>query len=831
MHALKEHRSPSPGLPDLLNWAAVVADGIVLNKDGSLMAGWFYQGHDLATVTAAERNRISGLVNGALATLGSEWMIHQDAIRVESRRYPEASENAFPDPVSSLIEAERRAQFRQEKGYYESLYALVVTYLPAKQAQSRAEDMLFSEGSTVAAKAAKGKRRRTPQAPAGDRAIAQFEHGIAELEERLSSVLNLTRMRGEPYEDEDGRVHVQDRFLQYLHYALTGRTHPVNLPPCPMYLDAVIGGHEFWTGIVPRLEDQLIQVVAIDGFPQECYPGILAALDQLPLSYRWSTRFIFQDTIEAQAGLRNYRRKWQQKVRGFWDQVFHSAETSKGSVDQDALQMVAEVDSALAESSSGLVAYGYYTSVVVLQGETSGPLEEAARQVRRLVNNLGFNARIETINTVEAWLGSLPGHAVPNLRRPMLHTMHLADLLPLSSVWAGREYAPCPFYPESSPPLLYAATEGSTPFRLNLHVGDLGHTLMFGPTGAGKSTALALLAAQFRRYPGATVFGFDKGGSLKPLTLGVGGQHFNVAGDEDAELCFAPLALLDAPGELGWAEDWVATVAALQGVNLTPQQRSELHRALVSVRDGEAERTLTTLQIALQDRAMKEALEEYTVSGALGQLLDAPQDGLSVGSWAVFEIEELMHRADRVRLPVLLYLFHVLERRLKGQPCLLILDEAWLMLGHDVFREKIREWLKVLRKANCAVVLATQSLADAADSGILSVLTESCPTKIFLANAEASSEENQPLYRTMGCNTAEIAAIGAMTPKREYFVRGEGRRRIDLALGPVALSFVGASGKEDLARVQVLQEEHGPEWPWQWLRERGVDHAAYQTGN
>ena len=830
MHALKEHRSPAPGLPDLLNWAAVVADGMVLNKDGSLMAGWFYQGQDLATVTPAERNRISGLVNGALATLGSEWMIHQDAIRVEARRYPEASESAFPDPVSSLIEAERRAQFRQEKGFYESLYGLVVTYLPAKQAQSRAEDLLFSEGG-AGRNNTRGKGRRTPAAPAGDRAIAQFEHGIAELEERLSSVLNLTRLRGEPYEDEDGRLHVHDRFLQYLHYTLTGRTHPVNLPPCPMYLDAVIGGHEFWTGIVPRLEDQLIQVVAIDGFPQECHPGILAVLDQLPLSYRWSTRFIFQDAIEAQAGLRGYRRKWQQKVRGFWDQVFHSAETSKGSIDQDALQMVSEVDSALAEASSGLVTYGYYTSVVVLQAATPGPLEEAARQVRRLVNNLGFNARIETINTVEAWLGSLPGHAVPNLRRPMLHTMHLADLLPLSSVWAGREKAPCPFYPENSPPLLYAATEGSTPFRLNLHVGDLGHTLMFGPTGAGKSTALALLAAQFRRYRDATVFAFDKGGSLKPLTLGVGGQHFNVAGNENAEWCFAPLALLEAPGELGWAEDWVATVMELQGVALTPPQRAELHRALVSVRDGDADRTLTTLQIALQDRDMKGALEEYTVSGALGQLLDAAQDDLSVGTWAVFEIEELMHRADRVRLPVLLYLFHVLERRLKGQPCLLILDEAWLMLGHPAFREKIREWLKVLRKANCAVVLATQSLADAADSGILSVLTESCPTKIFLANAEAASEENQSLYRTMGCNTAEIATIAAMTPKREYFVRGEGRRRIDLALGPVALSFVGASGKEDLARVEYLQSEHSAEWPWQWLRERGVEHAAYRTAN
>jgi type IV secretion system protein TrbE len=87
-----------------------------------------------------------------------------------------------------------------------------------------------------------------------------------------------------------------------------------------------------------------------------------------------------------------------------------------------------------------------------------------------------------------------PGHPVPNVRRPPLHTDQLADLLPLSGVWTGREENPCPFYPAGSPPLLHAATTGATPFRANLHVGDVAHTLIFGPTGAGKSTLLCTVA-------------------------------------------------------------------------------------------------------------------------------------------------------------------------------------------------------------------------------------------------------------------------------------------------------------------------------------------------
>lgn len=818
MQSMRAFRSKKTALPDLLNWGAVIDDGVILNKDGSLTAGWFYRGSDLITATPNERNRVSAVVNAALIKLGSEWMLNQDAIRIESKSYTAASENSFPDPISELIEAERRAHFQSDNRHYESVYALLVTYLPAKLAQSKLADAMFEEVGQDS--------KKNPRAIA-DRALRIFKQALQELENQLGSVVNLSRMKGAAYTDESGIEHINDQLLQYLHFALTGKPHPINLPPCPMYIDSIIGGHEFWSGIVPRLDNKLLKVVAIDGFPQESYPGMLMALDQVPSQYRWSTRFIFQDLMDAQAGLKAFRRKWQQKVRGFFDQVFHSQQTSRGTPDQDALDMVSQANAALAESNSGLVKYGYYTSVIVLMDDNPERLDHSCQLIERLINELGFNARIETINAVEAWRGSLPGHALPNIRRPMLHTMHVADLLPLSSIWAGRESSPCPLYPKNSPPLLHAATDGSTPFRLNLHIGDLGHTLMFGPTGNGKSTALALIAAQFRRYQGATVFAFDKGNSLEPLTRAIGGQHFNVAGDSDeSDLCFAPLSQIDHHGELGWATDWIATLLELQDLRVTSAQRNEINRALSSIKDSGSERTLSSLQIEIQDQLIKEALEEYTISGAMGNLLDALDDGLSVGSWGCFEIGELMNRSDRVRLPVLLYLFHAIERRLKGQPCLLILDEAWLMLGNDAFKAKIRDWLKTLRKANCIVLMATQSLSDAAASGILDVLAESCPTKIFLANTEAATEEFGALYKTLGCNAAEIDVIASMTPKREYYVRGEGRRRIDLAIGPLALSFVGASGKEDIARVRELESLHGNQWPYMWLKERGVDYGS-----
>jgi len=145
------------------------------------------------------------------------------------------------------------------------------------------------------------------------------------------------------------------------------------------------------------------------------------------------------------------------------------------------------------------------------------------------------------------------------------------------------------------------------------------------------------------------------------------------------------------------------------------------------------------------------------------------------------------------------------------------------MLGHPVFRAKIREWLKVLRKANCAVVLATQQLSDAKSSGIMDVLVDSCPTKILLPNAAAGEDAHRPLYESLGLNARQIEIIAGSTPKRDYYVVSPaGRRRVQLALGPKTLAFIGASDKESLARIRQLTAEHGQDWPEVWLGERGA---------
>ncbi len=368
---------------------------------------------------------------------------------------------------------------------------------------------------------------------------------------------------------------------------------------------------------------------------------------------------------------------------------------------------------------------------------------------------------------------------------------------------------------------MHCITQGSTPFRLNLHVGDIGHTFMFGPTGAGKSTHLGLIAAQLRRYQGMSIYCFDKGMSMFPLTRAVGGNHFTVAADDDA-LAFCPLQFLETKADRAWALEWICTIIELNHISITPNQRNEISSALTSMHQSGA-KTLSEFSVTIQDEAIREVILQYTVDGMMGHLLDAEEDGLNLSDFTTFEIEELMDLGEKYALPTLLYLFRRIERSLHGQPAAIILDEAWIMLGHKVFRDKIREWLKVMRKANCLVLMATQNLSDAANSGILDVIVESTATKIFLPNVHARDEDASALYRRMGLNTRQIEILASAVPKRQYYSISEnGRRLYDLALGQIALAFVGASDKESIATIKHLILKHGDDWVPQWLEMKGL---------
>jgi type IV secretion/conjugal transfer VirB4 family ATPase len=807
---LKIHRDGGPGFCDLLNYGVLIEPGILACKNGALLAAYEYVGEDHSSLSDEQQDLASDQVAQALNRFGSGWMFHIDAVRALDPGYLAQSE--FPDPVSRELDAERRRAFEKDALPFRSRYVLALTYHPPGEMARRADRFLYEgeedPSSDRPLRAAKGHLER-------------FKRELRALEDGLSGVVALRRLANR---GGTSRPDEYNELLEHLQFCITGQAQPVRLPKAPVYLDAVLGGQDFYPGISPRVGRNHVICVAIEGFPSASHPGILQSLTELETECRWSTRWIALDPWEALDKLEKYRRKWAMMVLPL---VTWIANVQTNAVNKDAGSMEQDATDAKQGISSGRAQAGQYTSVVALYGEDAARLEQTAREIEKQIRRLGFAARVETDNAIQAYLGSLPGHGVENVRRPLLHTRNLADLLPLSSIWTGRKSCPCPFYPKNSPALALTRTTGGAAFYLNLHAGDLGHLLVFGPSKMGKSVLLAFLIISFRRYPRMAIWVFDKGNSFYCLCRALGGRHYDVGADS-GKLCFAPLSYLETPSDLAWALSWVELILELNGVEVTPERQNEIAEALQTMAH-QGHRSLSNFWSNVQDEKVRACLRQYTTGGAFGHLFDAEEDSLvGFGNLTVFEMEEAFSSLDeKFRLPLLWHLFRRIERCLQGQPAVVVIDEAKNCLDHEAFRKRVEKWMRELRKANCAVILATQGLSDAANSGIFHTLNESTASKVFLPNPAALEPAACELYERFGLGPAQIASIQAARPKRDYFlVHEDGTRWFDLGLSPLALSILAVSDRESVARVRQLVTEHGAQWLPLWLQHKGVQTSV-----
>ena len=791
---LAEYRQRPALLADWLPWAGLIAPGVVLNKDGSFQRTARFRGPDLDSATQGELIAASARLNNALRRLGSGWALFIEAERRPAADYPHSD---FPEPLSWLVDEERRAAFEESGNHFESGYHLTVAYLPLEESRARAAKMLYENapGDGV-----DWRGRLSAFVAETDRVFDLLDGVMPEIA-WLDDAQTLT----------------------YLHATVSTRRYRIGVPEVPFHLDALLADSALVGGLAPTLGDQHLRVVSVRGFPTSTWPGLLDDLNRLGFGYRWSTRFLCLDKAEAEKELGRLRRQWfakRKNVVALLRETIFQQESPL--VDTDASNKASDADAALQELGSDQVAFGYLTATVTVMDTDAAAADEKLRMVERVIQGRGFVTIPETLNAVDAWLSSIPGNAYANVRQPIVSTLNLAHMMPLSAVWAGPEKNDH----LDGPPLIVTRTDGATPFRLVTHIGDVGHTLVAGPTGMGKSVLLAILAMQFRRYFGSRIFAFDMGRSMRATILGLGGEHYDLGAD--GGIAFQPLARIDGEGYRTWAAEWVEGRLLHEGVTVGPDEKAAIWSALGSLAGAPPEqRTMTGLSVLLQSNALRQALSPYVLGGAHGKLLDADHDRLGMAGVQGFEMEELMHSPAAVQA-VLRYLFARFDERFDGAPTLLILDEAWLFLDEPAFAARIRAWLKTLRKKNVSVIFATQSLADIKDSTIAPAIIESCASRILLPNPQATEPQIRTIYEGFGLNSRQIEIVAAAQPKRDYYYQSRlGNRLFDLDLGPAALAFAGASTPQDQRDIErVLTQTGAPGFAGAWLRHRGLDWAA-----
>ena len=767
---LKEYSEEKGKLSSYVPWICLIDKGVVLNKNGTLQKTLKYRGYDLDSSTVYELKNINAKLNDVIKRLSQGWSLNVEARRKRCTDYIEAKNEIL---AIDIIEKERKLNFLENEHFESEYYLTIVQLIPTDNSKKVGEIFLeYAKKSEIL-----------------DKTLENFN-------KEFKKILNLFKeIFLEVTELDDEETYT------YLHSCVSTKTDKVVVPEIPYAMANYLCDSDLVGGLKPKLRGKEIRCISIQGFPNYTVPGFFDVLNRLNISYRWITRFLILSKLEALSKMeRKYKNIFSQRLSLFqrvYAELTGEKEENSRKLNEDALNKANEVRTQIALTTGDYVSQGFYTCTLIVDGDSIDEVEERVDVISKTINNMGFITIEESINSVEAFLGSIPGNITNNIRMPILNTITLSHLLPVSSVWGGDSWNKH----LNAPPLIYTKTKGSTPFRFNIHIEDIGHSAIVGPTGYGKSVLLGLIASSFMKYKDSRVYFFDKDASSRVLTYAVGGEFHDLGNDE---LSFQPLANIEIVEEKEWAYGWILEILEQENIKVSPTQKEKIWKALDNLAKTPIElRTISNFYTSVNDREIKEALIPYKIGGALGRYFDSDKDTLNFSRWQVFEMNQVINNKKGIT-PLLSYIFRRIENSLDGNPCIIILDECWMFFDNPIFAAKIREWLKVLRKKNCSVIFATQELGDILNSKLFTTVLDACQTKVFLPNPNAFADNYIPIYEKFGLNKTEIEIISKATKKKEYYYKStKGSRLFELDLKEKTLSLIASS---DLAKQNKAKE-------------------------
>jgi type IV secretion/conjugal transfer VirB4 family ATPase len=553
-----------------------------------------------------------------------------------------------------------------------------------------------------------------------------------------------------------------------------------------------------------RLDDYYVRIVTLKDSPTYTIPFILRRLYDMNANYHIVTEWQAEPQEASRVRLDRHRRH------------FHSGKTSFASQlsDQPALidtsksAMISTLDACKAELDKGNN-LGEYSLTVVIYDTDHARVNAAVGEVYKALASCDASVYEERWNQLNAFFATIPGNTIPyNLRRLYLLNTNAADIAFVFLLATGN-----PVNPHlNGEYLALLETRYSTPYYLNLHVGDVGHTLVLGMTGAGKSFLLNFLAANAQKYGGHT-FMLEIGGSFKGLCNLFGGRYLKIGDREGSDVRINPFALPADESNFQFLNSFVRVLLegrAVEGrtqYNLTIADERNVRAAIDDLFQLEPRiRTLSTLATLLP-RELAELLHLWIHGGPHAWLFDNPQDNLQVARIQAWDLEGL-DRYPELLQPLLFYLLHrtnavIYDPAIASVPKFFFLDEAWRFLGHPVTRAYITEALKTWRKRNATVIISTQSLADLrTQPDLLNILLESCPTRLFLANPQLDPD----WYReTFHLTDIAVQLLQALIPKKQFLLsRPDHTKVLTLDVDPRSYWIYTNDANDNVRRAEAL---------------------------
>ncbi|CAL7959299.1 type IV secretion system protein VirB4 [Alphaproteobacteria bacterium] len=443
-----------------------------------------------------------------------------------------------------------------------------------------------------------------------------------------------------------------------------------------------------------------------------------------------------------------------------------------------AISQIAEITEALDKAMSGEMGFGRHHLTVMCIADDVKILENNLSIAAVELTNMGGIGVREKVNMEPAFWGQLPGNFDFIVRASVINTYNLASFNSFHNYPSGK--AKGNFWGDA---VTVLDTTSGTPYYFSFHLRDVGHTMIIGPTGAGKTVMLNFLCAQAQKFK-CRLFFFDKDRGAEIFLRALNGKYTTI--DPGVPCGFNPLQLPDTGENRNFLLDWLRQLVTVNGELVTADDINLLSTAIsgnykLSCKDRKLSNVAPFLGIG-GPGTLAGRLAMWHGNGSHASIFDNVSDIIDFSKANIFGFEMAELLKDKMSLgPVLSYIFHRINLSLDGSATMIVLDEAWALIDNPVFAPRLKDWLKVLRKLNTFVVFATQSVEDASKSSISDTLIQQTATQIFLPNLKATS-----VYRTVFMlSQREFHLIKTTEPGSRYFLVKQGNdavvARIDLS--------------------------------------------------
>ncbi|WP_446741924.1 VirB4 family type IV secretion system protein [Silvibacterium acidisoli] len=557
-----------------------------------------------------------------------------------------------------------------------------------------------------------------------------------------------------------------------------------------------------------RLDDDYVRVLTLKELPSETRPLLLQGLLDVPANFHVVTEWHPVTNEKARKEIASRRRHHHNSKTSFVSNL--QDRDNKGNqdnlVDDSKAAAVAELGNALTAMGMEGKNFGELTLSVVIYDEDHVKVEHTIAEFQKLFTQHDGLLYQERYNLLNAFFATIPGNRQFNLRKQWALNSNYADLSFLFTVDTGSAWNP---HLEREYLAVLESTHG-TPYYLNLHSGDVAHTLMLGATGSGKSFCASMLLQSAQKYEPLT-FVFDLGGSYETLTRAFGGSYLNV-GLKNPGFSINPLSLEATHENLNFLFLFLRVLIEGGGrYELTTADEKALFAGLERIYKLPREiRTLTNFASILGP--LGERLHRWTQAGQFGYLFDNVDDTLTFARFQTFNFDGWSDYPDILE-PLLFYVLQRASSKIEisenvGTFKPFLIDEAWIFLKNKIIRDWITRAEKTWRKKNAAMILATQSVVELAASDMLHIINESCPTKIFLANPNIDRKLYAEIFQL---NDTQLELLESLVPKRELLViQPRGTKKLVLEVD--ALSYwMATNNARDNIRKQDYFNRFGPE--------------------